>query len=46
MLGGLNNDFVLWMSLLAVGFSFISLIVWGFRMVMRMSSSSGESESN
>lgn len=43
MLGGLNNDFVLWASLGALAFSFLSLIVWGFRMVMRMNASSKES---
>jgi hypothetical protein len=31
MMGGLNSDFVLWISLAAVALSFLSVIVWGWK---------------
>ncbi len=33
MFGGLNNDFVLWAVLGALGFSVLTLIVWGWRII-------------
>jgi hypothetical protein len=31
MLGGLNNDFVLWISLGAVALSFLAVVGWGWK---------------
>jgi hypothetical protein len=36
MFGGLNGDFVLWISLGAVALSFISLIAWGIKAFRNM----------
>jgi hypothetical protein len=33
MFGGLNNDFVLWAVLAALGFSVLTLLVWGWRII-------------
>lgn len=36
MFGGLNNDFVLWISLGAVALSFVALIAWGLKVFRGM----------
>lgn len=38
MFGGLNNDFVLWISLGAVLLSFVSVVAWGWKTFMSMES--------
>lgn len=45
MLGGLNNDFVLWAGLGALALTVLSLIVWAFRFMIKINSSSTEEES-
>lgn len=34
MLGGLNNDFVLWMVFAALGFSILTLVFWAWRLIV------------
>lgn len=36
MMGGLNNDWVLWGSLATIAVTFIVLVAWGFKTFMAM----------
>jgi len=41
MMGGLNSDFVLWISLGAVALSFVSVVVWGWKTFRAMEGMEG-----
>jgi hypothetical protein len=41
MMGGLNSDFVLWISLGAVALSFVSVIAWGWKTFRAMEGMDG-----
>ena len=44
MFGGLNSDFVLWISLGAVALSAVSLIAWGIKTFLAMEGLDSESK--
>jgi hypothetical protein len=42
MFGGLNNDFVLWISLGAVALSFLAVVAWGWKTFRAMEGLEGD----
>ncbi|HQR82152.1 MAG TPA: hypothetical protein PK283_04500 [Thiotrichales bacterium] len=44
MFGGLNNDFVLWVSLGTIIFTVVVLVAWGIKTVLAMEGLDKESQ--